>query len=265
MTLYNYKIIHTASYIEIYKYERPIYRDNSKKQQQIDNAECNLSNENDAVKESDEEKELTQFKRLIKTRKNAKAELVRLIDTNYDNRTSFITLTTKENVTEREEFKNNFHKFITRLNYTFLKTKKRKLKYIAVLEKQERGAYHAHMIIFDIGFLPHDRLSKTWGHGFVKINKLTNIDSVTNVGRYVSKYMEKAIGQELLENKHKKSYFSSNNLKKPQVTKLYYENDELQTLIDNSEIQYESEYSTKYYDNDSFIDSTVKYIKIKRG
>lgn len=77
---------------------------------------------------------------MVKTRKQTKANLIQLIDTNYDEKTSFLTLTVKENIKDRDKFSNMFVKFITRMNCNFLNTKKRKLKYLAVLERQKRGA-----------------------------------------------------------------------------------------------------------------------------
>ena len=42
---------------------------------------------------------------------------MRLVDTNFDKRTSFLTLTTKENIQDRNQFNLLFDKFIKRLNY----------------------------------------------------------------------------------------------------------------------------------------------------
>jgi hypothetical protein len=126
---YNKKIIRTSSYIEIYEYEYPIVSDFkvSNKKKKESNLEFDELNS--------DEKDL-KLKRLARTRQRAKWNLVRLVDVNFDNRTSFLTLTTKDNVTSRSKFNNMFDKFVTRLNYNVLGTKKRQLKYIAVLEKQ---------------------------------------------------------------------------------------------------------------------------------
>ena len=56
--------------------------------------------------------------------------------------------------------------------------------------KQERGAIHYHIILFDFPFISINRLTTIWGHGFVKINKI-DVDSIENRGRYISKYFEK--------------------------------------------------------------------------
>lgn len=64
------------------------------------------------------------YEKIEKT-ENTKAE-----KRNYDDSTE---------IESREKFNDMFDKFITRFNYHFLNTKKRKLKYIATLEKQTRG------------------------------------------------------------------------------------------------------------------------------
>lgn len=61
---------------------------------------------------------------MAKTRQNAKWNLLKLIDTNFDDKTSILTLTTKENIMNRNEFNKLFDKFITHLNYNVFGLKK---------------------------------------------------------------------------------------------------------------------------------------------
>jgi hypothetical protein len=70
------------------------------------------------------------------------------------------------------------------------------ITYISVLERQKRGAWHAHILLFNFPYVPHKDLLRIWGHGAVRINKLDSLDDSSNAGRYVAKYMEKGIGQE---------------------------------------------------------------------
>lgn len=254
---YNIKIIQTASYIEVYEYEKPIISGYT----ETEKSEKKKAESRDYNDISNEE-QLERLKRMAKTRQKAKWNLMRLIDTNFDNRTSFVTLTTEKNIDSREIFNNMFDKFITRFNYHFLHTKKRALKYIAVLEKQERGAFHAHMLLFDVCYLKHKELTKVWGHGFVWINKLNKLDDSSNAGRYVAKYMEKAIGQELLESIGKKAFYSSRNLKKPQITTMLTK-ENLDCLIKYSNVLYENEYVGKIFKNGEYVQNHIKYKKIK--
>ena len=149
--------------------------------------------------------------------------------------------------------------FIKRFNYNIFQTKKNQLKYIAVLEKQKRGAWHAHILLFDVPYIPHNHLLKLWGHGAVRINKV-DVDSKDNRGRYVTKYFEKGIGQELLDNFGKHPYLSSNNLKQPIINTNYVPFD---YKFSNEEIVYESEYNSKIYIGGEYFDNNVKYKKIK--
>ena len=98
-----------------------------------------------------------------------------------------------------------------------------------------------------------------WGHGAVRINKV-DVDSKENRGRYVTKYFEKGIGQELLENFGKQAYFSSRNLKKPDEDKFYTYED---FNYDSSVVLYETEYTSKVYKDGQYFDNHVKYKKIK--
>lgn len=93
------------------------------------------------------EEQNERLERISKTRKNSRWEVMRLVDTNFDKKTSFLTLTTKENIQDRNQFNLLFDKFIKRLNYKIFNSKKRLLKYLAVLEKQERGAWHVHIML----------------------------------------------------------------------------------------------------------------------
>ena len=67
-----------------------------------------------------------------------------------------------------------------RLNYKL----NQKIKYLAVIEFQERGAVHYH-VLSDIPYIPQKELQDIWGHGFVYINAVKHVD---NIGAYIVKY-----------------------------------------------------------------------------
>lgn len=144
---YNKKIVQTPTYLEVWEYEEPI---------QIGYKKPPSPN-----KKNNDSDEFEKLKRLTKTRQNAKHELIRLIDTNYNEETTkFLTITTKENIQDRHDFNLIFDKFMKRLNYNIFHTKKKILKYVAVLEKQKRGAYHAHILLFNLPFIEYERLKR---------------------------------------------------------------------------------------------------------
>jgi hypothetical protein len=255
---YNRKIIQTASYIEVYEYEKIIFtRDENTKDTEPKKERKKKRNFDELSIEEQNER----LERISKTRKNSRFEVMRLVDTNFDKRTSFLTLTTKENIQDRNQFNLLFNKFIKRLNYKIFKSKKQQLHYLAVLEKQRRRAYHAHIMLFDFPFIPQSDLVRIWGLGGVWINKI-DVDSKENRGRYVSKYFEKGIGQELLESYGKKSFYSSRNLKKPEVLK-FVSFDETENIIKHNEVLYETEYSGKIFKNGELLENRIKYKKIK--
>lgn len=140
----------------------------------------------------------------------AKKGCRRLINTNADILTKFVTLTYAENQTDVNQANRDFKNFIHRLK-TWLEEHHpgHDLAYVAVIEFQKRGAVHYH-VLFNLPFIRNKSLRDIWGHGFVKITK---IDKVTNVGAYVVKYMTKDERDERLWGK--KMYFTSRNLEKP--------------------------------------------------
>ena len=103
---------------------------------------------------------------------------------------------------------------------------------------------------------------EVWGHGAVRINKLDSLDDSSNAGRYVAKYMEKGIGQELLDSLGKKAFYSSRNLNKPEELKLFT-NENVADLVENDKILYETTYNSKIYKDGRLIDNKVQYKKIK--
>ena len=150
---YNRKIIRTSSYLEIWEYSSPIF---SSDNTDIDDNQVSLKDKKkrrtfDELTPNEQDERLN---RISKTRKNSKWKLQRLIDSNYDNKTSFLTLTTKANIQDRTEFNTMFDKFIKRLNYYIYNSKRRQLKYISVLERQKRGSWHAHILLFNFPYVP---------------------------------------------------------------------------------------------------------------
>lgn len=105
---YNTKIVET-SFKEIYEYEIVIALEYEVEVEQ----ERTYTNFEDASLEQKSER----IKRMKKYHRNQRWELSRLIDVNFDNRTSFITITFKENITDIEYANAEFKQFMaTRVN-----------------------------------------------------------------------------------------------------------------------------------------------------
>jgi len=139
----------------------------------------------------------------------ASRELRRIINANigrHGGKDVFMTLTFAENIQDIKQANYEFKKFRQRLEYEL----KLKLKYVCIIEFQRRGAIHYHLLLFGLPYIPADLVRQIWGHGFVKLNVIDNVD---NVGAYVCKYMGKNIDDDRL--KGQKSYFTSRGLYKP--------------------------------------------------
>lgn len=115
-----------------------------------------------------------------------------LINTNVTDvsKVRWITLTYKENMTDTKKLYKDFEKFNKRFQYFCKKNNYGKPEYIVMMEPQGRGAWHAHLLYIwedrKAPFIENKVLADLWGHGFVKIKKLDNVD---NVGAYLTAYL----------------------------------------------------------------------------
>ena len=119
--------------------------------------------------------------------KKSMSRLRDIINTNIDvaENCSWITLTYQENMQDSKRLYTDYKKFIMRLR-TFTK---KEFEYIACYEPQERGAWHVHLILKyneKAMYIKNSVLADIWGMGFVKIQRLANVD---NIGAYLSAYL----------------------------------------------------------------------------
>lgn len=101
----------------------------------------------------------------------------------------FITLTYAANMQDPEQLYNDFRKFNMRLAYYIRKNDLPLYEYLVAIEPQARGSLHAHLLLIfqkKAPFIPSVDLAKIWGHGFIKIKALRNVD---NIGAYLSAYL----------------------------------------------------------------------------
>lgn len=203
-----HKIIYSGDVVEIYEYDKGYLKGFENNN---DNTGRKIGYKSDNYEEH--RKQVLQ---------RAKKNLRRLINANVGQygkefTAKFLTLTFKDNVKDLDKANYEFEKFIKRLNYFCYGTKKANLKYTCVIEFQNRGAIHYHVIIYNIPFVKANDIANVWGNGFIKINRIDDID---NVGAYVSEYLgqaEKGQGHDIEDDRlqGKKSYFSSRGLFKP--------------------------------------------------
>lgn len=218
-------------------------------------------------------------------------DIERLIDCNYNDKSTFLTLTFARNLEDLPEANKEFNLFIKRLKYHLKKLdeaneddeaveniedvkvdetdetdenteddeEKESLKYISIWERQERGAIHYHVIMFNLPFIEAKKIEEIWKNGFIKINLIKDEDKATgSVSTYLTKYFVKDIAERVRE---KKAYFSSRNLKKPKEWKQRLTDDEInEILIDDKDILYQ-----KAFDGKIFIGTVGKEKKFKNA
>ncbi len=188
---YDIKVVVSGKQVELYKYKKNVWREYE-------------SNKEEIIKEP---KQLNIFEqeKLKKQRRQfsinrTKTEIRRLVNSNPQ-LNKFLTLTFAENITDLKTANYIFNKFVMRMSYMFSD-----FEYLAVPEFQKRGAVHYHLLC-NLPFMEIQTLQEIWGQGFVKINK---IDNINNVGAYVSKYLGKEMDERMFG---KKKFFRSQNLK----------------------------------------------------
>lgn len=156
------------------------------------NTQCpilRLDKENYIDKRTGEVKSFNHIESRAEDKNSVRESLTKLRDIINANVTNpdycrWVTLTYAENMTDDKRLYSDFKKFVMRMrsrSYTF--------EYIVAMEPQGRGAWHAHLLmIFDkkAPFILNKQLEEIWGHGFVKIKALSNID---NIGVYLTAYL----------------------------------------------------------------------------
>lgn len=181
----------------MYKYEHTIYRNLTFK-----NATGGAARRKRYTGKAKYEKELES-----RQRSNIRAynKVKRLAIENFSKKSKFVTLTFKENVTDLAKANKEFQKFIRKLKY-----RHKDLKYLAVIEFQQRGAVHYHMLIDNVTYLKQNDLSKMWPVGSYNVSR---VDRVVCIGSYLVKYMTMENADPRLNGK--KMYTASRNLRQP--------------------------------------------------
>lgn len=207
----------------------------------------------------------------------AKRRLKELIDINFYNKFSFITLTFKENIQDITTSNKIFSSFIRKLKY-YLKKKEYNFKYICVIETQKRGAIHYHMICNLPNYISYSYIIKIWNAsiqktllteefgGFVHISNSENSEyDSTNIAYYLSKYLIKKEVNPIFFGK--KVYFTSRNIKQPirkdyfhtfpqKISKetIHYEIEKLfQTDISDKKLYSQKKYINKYTEKEIYL------------
>lgn len=237
------KVIVSGGVVEVYEYERPVYKGFKSKggRNQEADEEGKEKNRRDALRRARQE-----IRRIVNANVGAYGE-------HYT--AKFLTLTFGNKVTDLDKAHYEFKKFIKRMNYYLYGNKCGNLRYTAVVEFHKSGAIHYHVIIYNIPYTRVEVIERIWGNGWVWIKK---IDDVDNVGAYVCKYMTKDGDDERLRGR--KCYFNSRGLFKPLVIE-----DEKKTENIKQSLPDEFMTVSKQYENEHFGKISYRQFNLKRA
>jgi len=111
-----------------------------------------------------------------------------IINTNFEgnkNELAF-TITYAKNIRDTKRLYKDFQNFMDRLRYKYPN-----VDYMSVVEPQERGAWHCHVLLrfndLDKIYIPNKEVEELWGNGFVKVKAIRS--DVDNLGAYLSAYL----------------------------------------------------------------------------
>lgn len=203
----SYKIIKSGHIVEVYEYEKALTLD-----KEINSEKKKSKGGRKKEGETGKEERKDEYRGAVNMK--ARLKIRRLIQSNFNEGSLFITMTFAENMQDMKAANYELKKFIQKL-----KRKQENFKHVTVVEFQKRGAIHYHMICnLDIKWFSENELKQQerdlaviWGNGFVDIKE---IDHVDNVGAYLVKYMTKLDGDPRLDGN--KRYFFTRDLEQPQ-------------------------------------------------
>ncbi|MEK5061884.1 hypothetical protein BK126_28515 [Paenibacillus sp. FSL H7-0326] len=242
LQLYQTKVFVSGNVVEVYQYELPIARGYERSTSGISTSpDYDIDLETGEILSSPEDRKLSsRAQSNIRARNN----LRRLALMNFTNKSKFLTLTTKENITDLEESNKHFKAFIRKLKK---ECKDESLKYLAVIEFQKRGAVHYHMLC-NLPYVRVEKIRSLWrsvvGEGNIDLQR---IDHVDNIGAYVIKYMTKEDADPRLIGK--KMYQCSKGLTKPREV-IGAEADKILSGLQQKgkKIAYSNSYRSKHLD-----------------
>lgn len=150
-----------------------------------------------------------------------------------------VTLTFEENTQDFEYTNKEFTNYIKRLNYYIYGRKCSDLRYVSVIELQDRGAIHFHILFFNLPFInlkdkkTLDEWNALWVSGKCPDIKCKDVpNNAEGIARYITKYMTKQFyydtncsnGKKFVYDpslwEGKRTYFASRNLIKPDIYKI---------------------------------------------
>lgn len=261
-TLYDAKVYISGNVIEVYKYSvtRACGYSISNRSGMGGGQKISVDFETGEIIEDGVQ--VNKLESRMKSNIRARNEVKRLVLTNFDKKSKFMTLTFRDNLTDVEAANKCFKNYVKYINRVLNRKSKPNMRYVAVIEFQKRGAIHYHMICDLMGF-PAKKLWELWKSATKEYDggvDIKNIRQVDNVGAYITKYMIKDL--EKVDDRliGKKVYQRSQKLEAPKqlVLDLRKEKDMkiFEDLTKGKKITYQSKYDDKH------TGGTVDYMEI---
>lgn len=211
---YNTKIIKSQNHIEIATYKKPVITGHKNTVQK------NTREKTDEFIKENQDRSI----------RRARASVSRIVNANYDcnYNNSFLTLTFKEQIRDLNYANKAWKLFKEKVERVY----NIKLQYCGVTEYQDgtkeymdkygkkhkgtgRNSIHLHIVLFDVPYLDFDNLSKLWKKysdgGSLHIKAINDID---NVAAYLCGHIGKGDNKLFKDNKGRKRYIASQQLKK---------------------------------------------------
>ena len=266
---YDAKVIVCGDYVQVYKFRRKKLKDKDlelfEDKKKIIFDEDNLYKVENYIRRN--EIGYIEYKNIIRSRN----QLTRLIMANEKVFKTFITLTFESaDETRIKEANKKFHSWCV-----YIKRKKRDFSYVCVPEYQKRGVVHYHLLTnlvinkdSDI-IIPQKKFTEKalkklteeqrkccydiigWNKGFVRVDKLNNID----VTSYLTKYMTKDYDHRLYGHRR---YMYSMNLKRPLESNLdlsnYKHYEYFEKILNRKELKFNSSYVDYFGDEVNFFE-----------
>jgi len=115
----------------------------------------------------------------------------------------FLTLTYKENMCDRSRAQKDIARF-----FRLLRKEYPRVGYLYVLERQQRGAYHFHILLFNVAFIPLSILQRIWTYGYNDVVK-------TQDAQHCAFYLCKYLGEDFDQNFNTRAFSRSHGLLSP--------------------------------------------------
>lgn len=182
-TLYDTKMVTAGHYREVRKYP---YKRTHTSTLALRGSDRSATPVNKEEKKEKKPRKATNTTKVARTDsvKRTKDKVKYLIHANTANATPiFVTLTYRENMEDRSKAVKDIGRFLRSLRVLYPA-----LQYLYVFEKQRRGAYHAHIILFNVSFIHIQTLENIWAFGYTNVRRLHD---ATHISHYLGKYITK--------------------------------------------------------------------------